>query len=195
MCSCAPSSPYPKKHGHKSRTKCRAPPVARTTTRARCLALAHTQAYPRMPKWCVWRPPCHKLRPFPPWLTRRVDGNSRTTKEACRKVHAAVAHGPQGPSKARFFVAAFFCTSRLVVWKVATASVPPKGCKNKCGHYIPAYTLVWGGPSSRSRWCEWQRVKGAGAGVFERADRSPGPHQRGCRAPFPGRNGLRTLRQ
>ena len=86
---------------------------------------------------------------------------------------------------ARFFVATFFCTSRQVVWKGATASVPPKGCKNKCGPCLPAHTLVWGGPSAWSRWCEWQRVGGAGAGLLERADRSLGPHQRGCRAPFP----------
>ena len=91
---------------------------------------------------------------------------------------------PARSFQARFFCATIFYTSRLVVWKGATASVLPTGCKNKCGHCIPTHTLVWGGPISLSRWCGWQRVRGAGAGVFEREDRCPRPWQRGCRAPF-----------
>ena len=89
--------------------------------------------------------------------------------------------------QARFFFAIIFYTSSLVVWKGATTSVPSKGCETKCGLYIPAHTLIWGGTISLSRWCERKRVGSAGAGVFEREDHCPGPWRRRCRAPFPSK--------
>ena len=73
------------------------------------------------------------------------------------------------PFRARFFVATFFCKSRQVVWKGATASVPPKGCKKQVRALHSRPHVVWGGTISLSRWCERQMGWGAQVLAFSRA--------------------------
>ena len=91
--------PKAQKAGPKKKDKCRLLQLrARTATRVRHLAAAHTQAYPRMPKWCVQRPPTTRCAPG------SLDGS--VVMVAPRKRGGAWSAGPSRPG--RFFVAAFF---------------------------------------------------------------------------------------
>ena len=109
---------------------------------------------------------------------RLLDGNICTVQ----------GHGRTWPARsfrARFFIAIIFHTSMQVVWKGATASLPPKGVQRQVRalHSRPHVGSGW--PHQPFEAVCLATGWGRGCWRFQREDRRPGPWQRGLRAPFP----------